>query len=404
MSAGMQVEARPSVLGAGPHDGLPELWPAFERLSARLEAAGFAGRDPYDALASPLLAACARGRLLRLVCVQAVKRSPIDVRPLLGVPALAHTKGLALAASAYARAADREPSGRWRALALALAGRLAARALPGATGEGYGYDFDVQTRWGFYRRGQPNAVATAFAADAFLDCAALGRPELLARAEGALAYACAELLREEGGERWFAYYHGARAPIHNASILLAGAIARLPDPPASLARAAADATAFTLARQRADGSWPYGEAPGLGWVDGYHTAYVLEALRRRHAAAPDARTLAALERGLDLYLDRLIDPDGAPRATLERRFPVESHAAGTAIATLTRLAPLDARARKAAVRVLRFALARLARADGRFAYQLRTRRLVTTPFVRWSDAHMLLALAETLAARDGDDG
>jgi hypothetical protein len=186
-------------------------------------------------------------------------------------------------------------------------------------------------------------------------------------------------------------------------MLLAGVVARLPDPPPGLLAAAEDATAFTVRRQRPDGSWPYGEAPGLSWVDGYHTAYLLEALRRRHSASGDAGTLAALETGLDLYLDRLIDSDGAPRVTLERRFPVESHAAGSAVSTLTRLARHDARAGSAAQKVVAFALARLARDDGRFAYQLRARRRVDTPFVRWSDGHMLLGLADALAG-DGEDG
>jgi hypothetical protein len=376
---------------------------AFERLSARLEVDGLAGHDPYDGLASPVLAACARGRLARLVCIQAVKRSPVDLRSVLRIPRLPHAKGLALAASAHARVAHLDPSGRCRRLALDLTDQLAARSVPGADGEGYGYDFDVQTRWGFYRKGQPNAVATAFAADAFLDCAALGRLDLLVRAEAALRYACAELLTTGEGERWFAYYRGASTPIHNANMLLAGAIARLPDPPPSLARAAEDATAFTLRRQRPDGSWPYGEEERLAWVDGYHTAYVLEALRRLQAAFPDSSQLAALERGLDLYLGRLIDPDGGPRATLARRFPVESHAAGTAVTTLMRLAGHDPRAGRAARRVLRFALERLARPDGRFAYQLRAKRRVETAYVRWSDAHMLLALAESVVSGSGEE-
>jgi hypothetical protein len=375
---------------------------AFDRLSARLEAEGFSGRDPYDALASPLLAACARGRIARIACIQAVKRSPVDLRPLLRVPPLAHTKGLALAASAHAKVAHLDPSGRCARIALELADRLVERAVPGSAGEGYGYDFDVQTRWGFYRHGQPNAVATAFAADAFLDCAALGRHDLLGRAAAALAYARAELLREDDGERWFAYYRGSTTPVHNASMLLAGAIARLPDPPPELLAAAEAATAFTVRRQRADGSWPYGEAPQLSWVDGYHTAYLLEALRRSHSASGDPATLAALETGLAVYVDRLIDPDGAPRATLEQRFPVESHAAGSAVSTLTRLGRRDARARAVAARVVTFALARLARDDGRFAYQLRARRRVDTPFVRWSDGHMLLGLADALAAEEDD--
>jgi hypothetical protein len=373
---------------------------AFELLSQRLEAVGFAGVDPYDALASPLLRACARGRLGELAAIQALKRLPVNLRPLLRVPQLRHTKALALLAAAHARVAPFDRSGRAAELALDLVDLLAARAIRSGGGAGYGYDFDVRTRWGAYRRGTPNAVATAFAADAFLECAQLGRADLLERAADCLEFAHGVLLRKHGRERFFAYYPGAAVPVHNASMLLAGVAARFAGSSTTLLGAAADAVAFTLRRQERDGSWPYAGPPGPRFVDGYHTAYVLEALRRWHALTGDPDALAALHRGLDLYLDRLIDPDGAPRATLGSRYPVETHAAATAISTLTRLASTDARAEAAAGRVLAYALANLVRADGRFLFR-RGRYLVNRiAYVRWSDAHMLLALAERIAAKE----
>ena len=42
--------------------------------------------------------------------------------------------------------------------------------------------------------------------------------------------------------------------------------------------AARSAVDYTVTRQRSDGAWPYGEAPGLSWIDGFHTGYVLDCL------------------------------------------------------------------------------------------------------------------------------
>ena len=341
---------------------------AAARLSGALERDDFAGYDPYDALSSPFLRRVARTRRLRGAAIQGLKRSPVNLRPLLGVPRRRHTKALALLVSAYAQLGEPD---RVRELAAELVERQTSEG-------GWAYDFDVQTRWGFYPTGQPNAVVTAFAANALLDAGLGGEP-----VERAVAWAQSELHRPEG---WFAYYPGARYPIHNASLLVAALVART-------GGSADDAVAFALEHQRPDGSWPYGEGPRLDWVDGYHTVYVLESLD--HAGADDA-----IARGLDLFLTRLVDPDGGPRATLESRYPLDTHAAATAITGLCRLAGRDERALPTAERILAWTLDRMQRDDGHMAFQQHRRSRSSIPYVRWSDAHMLLALATYLETRD----
>src|SRR5262245_12858801 len=132
---------------------------AVDSLSAALERSNFVGWDPYDALASPALRAVGRTPLLRQAATQGLKALAFNPRRLLGVPATENSKALALFTSAYARLARLEPDGRFAGLALALAERLEGRALPMGDGAaGWGYPFDVQTRWGYYPRTRPNAV------------------------------------------------------------------------------------------------------------------------------------------------------------------------------------------------------------------------------------------------------
>jgi hypothetical protein len=160
------------------------------------------------------------------------------------------------------------------------------------------------------------------------------------------------------------------------------------------------AVAFTVARQRKDGSWPYGEGAGLTWVDGFHTAYVLDNLSRWHEATGAESVRKALERGLRFYLDRLIDSDGAARATPASRYPVDIHACATAITVLSRLRRFDHGALPAAARILDWTLEHMRRRDGRFAFQQHRRWRNAIPYVRWSDGHMLLALASFAEALD----
>jgi hypothetical protein len=358
-----------------------------EALSERMEAADFRGWDPFDALASPMLRAIARGRRARQAAIQGLKRLPVNPRPLLGVPRQEHVKALALCASAYARL-RRRPGDRWDALAQAMGSRLAARAVRHGDEAAWGYDFDVQTRWGYYQRGTPNAVATAFAIHGLLDAQPEGKGRELA--EAAVRFATRRLV---GHGRHLAYYAGATAEIHNASALLADALGRAAPADSSARALARGAIERLLDAERAPGYWPYGEQPGLEWVDGFHTGYVLLALHRWDRREPDPALAAAVARGVDFYISHLFERDGAPRHTVESLYPIDTHAAATAIWTLSLLSERDERAPATAARVLDFTLRRLRRRDGRFAFQLRRRVRLAVPYIRWSDAHMLLALA-----------
>lgn len=360
---------------------------AADSLSAALERHDFVGWDPYDALASPGVRAVARTPLLRQTAIQGLKLMPFNPRRLLGVPEKENSKALALFASAYARLARLEPDGRFAGHALALAERLERRALPLGEGAGWGYPFDVQTRWGYYPRTQPNAVATSFAAHALMDVEELAPEGRFSSAiDAALGFARSRLLVEKEGEAFYAYYHGSRVPIHNASLLVASVFARR-----GHLEEAQPAIRYTLARQRPDGSWPYGEEPGLDWADGYHTAFLLWTL-------PRVNQEEALASALDFYLARLVDPDGAVRASPESRYPVDIHSCASSIWALADLHDRDPRALEAASRILAWTLANMRRDDGRFAFQKRRAFRSSVPYARWSDGHMLLALSEYLTA------
>jgi hypothetical protein len=364
---------------------------AFRRLLDATVADDFAGWDPFDALTSGAVRKVARGRRARQVAIQLNKRSPVNLRPVLGVRKTVHPKTLALFASAAARA----PEPEMHDLARALADRLIAAAQVHPDGLAWTYGFDVQTRWGFYAADTPNAVAVAFAANALLDVAdRYPDDRYAAAARSALEFACSRFWR--GAD--FGYYEGATTTVYNASMLIAGAIRRCTDIGTNLDDRARAAVKTTLAAQSPDGSWPYGAERGLEWIDGFHTAYVLDALRL-FADEPVAR--GAFGRGLQFYRSRLIDPDGGARATDVSRHPLETHAAATAVTTLVRAARLEPNALDDATRVVRFALEHLRRRDGRFAFK-RTRRLtISVPYMRWSDAHMALALSTYAGGADG---
>jgi hypothetical protein len=387
------------------------------RVTASLERwgwdRGWVGPDPYEGLNATrrAVAPFRRSASGRRLLIQAVKRSPIDLRGALGIEPEADAAGIAQAASGYCRAAGLTEELRSERVAWAVE-RLERLRMEGFERSCWGYHFDVETRFFNYPRTRPNTIATAFAAFALLDAHDLSgdaRPLELAR-EAARFFAEDVRLTDAGeGTGFFGYFPGDRTPIHNSSLFAAAVLAGVGtrDGDAELLRQARSAVEYTLARQAADGSWLYAETPNGAWVDGYHTGYLLDALLRCELAGAGeplaGRITAARTAGLVLYATRLIEPDGGPRHTLEHRYPLDCQAAAQAIHTFAWHAGSWSQGAAVALEVFDWALARMLRPDGAFAFQ-RGRRVVNrVPHVRWVEAPMFDALGRLAALSDSEE-
>ena len=382
-----------------------------ENLATAVEAAralerwgstrGWRGPDPYDALNARRLPHIARRSPLALrVITQAVKRSPLNLRPLLGIPEGLSPATLAHVISAYARNGfldERVADTKLRESIAALAA-LRCTAFPESC---WGYHFDVQTRVFFYPRTSPNTIATAFAG--------LGAPRRVRTRW--------RRRRARTGHRRRGVLRPPRAPDHDG----AGRLLRLParrhhaDPQREHARGCAPcaprardrrdglcrrsprAVEYTVSRQRADGSWPYGEQPHLIWVDGFHTGYVLDCLLMSlDADLIGTRAEEAWRRGFRYYTDVFIAPDGAPRYKLHSQYPIDGQSLAQALHTLSLAAPFEPEKANRRWAVLRFALHRMRRADGAFLFQRERCQVNPIPHPRWVQSPMLSALSRLI--------
>lgn len=355
---------------------------------------GWHTADPYDGLNARWIGDASRlPRPLRLGLVQLHKRSPVNLRPLLGVRASrsAYAEGLFASAGILLwrqGRGERHLEGAREATAWLEANRIRG---------GWAYPFPVQTRTHFYPPTSPNVVATAFAANAFLDLAeATGERGAVQAAVSAARFAVAELLRDpDGPGPWFAYLPGDAALIHNANLLAARLCVRAGSLAGDekLVAVGRHAVGTTLAYQRPDGSFLYGVGKGLDWIDGHHTGFVVECLSDLLPGVPEAS--GPLARASAYYRRVLFRPDGAPRPGPGRDVPVDTIAGAQGILALAKLGELDD-----ALRIARWMLSHMRTARGTFAYQRGRLHRKAVPYARWSDAPMALALA-TLAERSG---
>jgi hypothetical protein len=366
---------------------------------AALEAWGSArdwrGSDPYDGLNATRLPRPLLGsRRGRQIVTQAVKRSPLDLRPPLGIRPAHSAAALAQIVSAYARyrflPTEEAPS----KLADAI-GELEALRCHEFAEPCWGYHFDVQTRVFFYPKGAPNTIATSFAGIALLDAfETTGQRRLLDLAEGAADFFMRHIPPTESGYgAYFGYLAGDQTPIHNANVLVCALLARVArhtdrDDLREVARAG---VAYTVACQRPDGSWPYGEREDLNWVDGFHTGYVLESLFMCHESGI-ADDRGSIERGLDHYAKKLFLEDGTPKYYESSAYPIDVQCAAQGIQTFARCSSLRPELEETAWAVFDYSLRKLRRRDGAFVFQRRRLWRNRTPHVRWAAAPMLLAM------------
>lgn len=398
-AAQRDAAATQSAPGAG---AAPEIRAALDRLIAWLRAHDYAAYDTFDGLSAWYLRPLTLERKLpRQMLQQAVRRFPLNIRPLLGIPKGRSTKGQAFIARGYLRlAAARETAerGAWQAEARAALDWLLDHPSRGYSGLCWGNHFDYQSRGFYLPKGAPTVVWTSLIGLAFLDgYRQLGDRRYLDAAVSACRHIQRDLAHHPHGEAvCINYIVGVECQVHNANVLGAALLAETyretgEEALRDLARRAA---MYTAERQLPDGAWYYGESESIHWIDNFHTAYVLDSLRHYADATGDASFNPQLERGYHYWKQTFFLPDGTPRYYHHKTLPLDIQCASQAIDTLVYFSDRDPDALDLALRVARWTIANMQDRSGYFYYRRYSRRVVNrTPTLHWGQATMVSALA-----------
>ena len=363
----------------------------------------FSGHDPFDALNSRLFQATPlkHSRRARFAWTQLVKRSAVNLRSIGLVPAGRNSKGISLFALAAVANYRSFKTNEAEKEARQLLKDLLSMRLEGWSGAAWGYNFDWQSRMFFAPRSAPTIVPTAFAARAFIEAAqAFDDETYLKTARSACDFILQDLQRSEEThtEVCFSYSPGTVNRIYNASLLAAETLAGVAaiTGEQELCWWAVRAARYVVNQQHENGSWVYGAAEKQAWVDNFHTAYLLNSLARviNHCqAAQTTEFNEALQRGYRFWRNGFFLADGWPKYYHDELYPADAHAAATAIITFLELRGLDRDAMALALKVAHWSVRNLRDKRGFFYYQRRRFYTVRTPFMRWTEAWMLYALA-----------
>ncbi len=401
----MPFVARPEALSL--EGSMNEVETAYETLAAWCRRRGWAGHDPFDALNSRLFQATPlrNYRLARLAWTQAFKRAPVNLRALARVPVGRNAKGTALFALAALSRFRATGKGEHEKEARELLDALLAARLGRGSGAAWGYNFDWQGRAFFAPQGTPTVVPTAFAARALVEAhRAFGAAKYLSAARGACEFILRDLRRSDDGadEVCFSYTPLDETRVFNASLLAGEVLASVgaETREEELLTLATRAARYVVRRQQSSGAWAYGAADFQGWADNFHTAFVLMSLKRISeacGAAARAEFGESLGRGYEFWRENFFLADGWPKYYHDDPYPADAHASGAAVVALCELKDALPGASALAERVTKWTLRHLRDPRrGFFYYQRRRFYTIRTPYMRWTQAWMMYALARLL--------
>jgi len=369
--------------------------PHLESIKRFIEEAEYKGYDPYDALNSPILKVLAFNAYLRIALIQALKRIPFNLRPVLLIQKGVNPKGLGLFLWSYARLYQINRGTENIEKIEYLLELLDSLRSPGYSGNCWGYNFDWQSRAFYIPKYTPTIVNSSFIGHALLDTwkyAALEKAMQMALPIG--DFILRDLHRfEEGNSICFSYTPLDNYFVHNANLLGASLLIRLYRYTGEerVREAALAAFAYSMKHQRKDGSWVYAEKKGANWIDSFHTGFNLQSILYFLEEGYCDEYKKAFKEGVKFYAENFFLEDGTPKYYHNRVYPLDIHSASQAVVFFSRL---GVEYRPLTDKIVKWMITKMQDKKGYFYFQKHPLYTNKIPYMRWSQAWAFHALTE----------
>lgn len=302
-----------------------------------ISSCDYAGYDPYDALNSPIVRLLTLGtKSGRIAWTQFLRRFPLNVRPLLLLPAGHNPKGIGLFLQGFARLHSLQPNGNNMEIISRLLNLLQELRSKSCSGNGWGYNFDWQSRAAFVKKGTPTIVNSSFIGHALLNTYEITKTDQALE----LALPIADFIikdlhrKKEDCGFCFSYTPLDHNYVHNANLLGASLLIRIHAITGEqvLKETALNALAYTMHYQHDDGGWFYAEKNIQHWIDSFHTGFNLQAIRYFLDLKEATEHRDAYKKGVKYYAENFFLANGTPKYYHNRIYPIDIHAPAQAIA------------------------------------------------------------------------
>lgn len=381
---------------------------AISLLDAWVEKHDYKGYDPGDGLTSVFRPLTFGNLLLERILIQSIWKSPVNLRPILGVKRLPSTKGRGFMAWGYTLLYRSTAEVTWLEKAKNCLDWLDQNKEPAAPHHCWGNHFDFTTRSGRMRAHTPTIVWSGLIGQAYLEYFEQTQDQLYLDIAVSICKWILTLPREETPTgSCLSYVPTHQNSVHNSNLLGAGLLSRTFKHSADheFLDTARSAVEYTVSRQRDDGSWWYGEEAKYRWIDNFHTAYNLDSLKRYQDNSGDNAFCKQIQVGYQYFKDTFFEESGLPRYYHDRTYPIDIQCAAQAIDTFAFFRNEDPEALELSRRVANWTINHMQDRSGYFHYRRFKALRIKTPYFHWGQATMFKALSHlTLGLSSNNPG
>lgn len=371
-------------------------WRSLEAVRTWVEAQNYRGYDPGDGLTSFLRPLTFENLFAQRLLQQLVWKSPLNIRPLIGIKPLDSSKGRGFMAWGYLLLGRATGDPRYVDRAVECLDWLDRHREAGHPGHCWGNHFDFATRSGRMPAHQPTIVWSGLIGQAYLEAYEYtGDSRWLDVAESISRWIISIPRERTAHGDCLSYVAYKQSSIHNSNMLGAAVLARTWKHRQidAFLDAARSAMEYSCSRQRSDGSWWYGEEAKYRWIDNFHTGYNLDSLRRYGEATGDGTFQVHLDNGYRYFKETFFDALGRPRYYHNSLHPIDIQCAAQAIDTFCLFSPSDPEALRFARRTADWTIANMQDRTGYFHYRKYPLMTARTPYFHWGQSTMFKALA-----------
>lgn len=379
---------------------------SLKQLQNYIESENFKGYDPYDTLNSAIPFHWL-GKWGPVLAIQFQKRNPFNIRKLLGIKKAHNPKAMGLLLHAYSLQYQQNKSEETLQKMEFFFNWLLENRTKGYAEYCWGYNFDWASPVKFLEKYSPTIVVSGFIAKGIFEYYQATQNQKAVEVLKSIGDFIRNQLAWTKTEKGFCVSYSVEAVdcCYNANMLGAELFARLfyLTKEGNYKELAQKMTDFTIAFQQPDGHWNYSVEIKTGkertQID-FHQGYVLDSIHyvNKYCGENEAYK-KALKLGAEYYFTKQFNSNGQSVFRVPSEYPVEIHNQSQGIITFIRLSYLANEYANFSAVIAEWTMQNMQSKRGYFYYKKYPLYTIKTPFMRWSQAWMFLALTELTNAK-----